>query len=79
MYVSIDGIDMKRIGQPHHKLVKTTPNPSATKNSRGEFPGVLLLLPESVWVGDAAAADVLVASAMVDWCRCVCHVWPKSQ
>ena len=48
-----------------HKLVKTTPNPSATKNSRGELPGVLLLLPESVWVGDAAAADVLVASAMV--------------
>jgi hypothetical protein len=51
--------------QPYHKLVKTTPNPSATKNSRGELPGVLLLLPESVWVGDAAAADVLVASAMV--------------
>lgn len=74
------GIDMTRQGQPYHKLVKTTPKPSATKNSRGELPGVLLFLPESVWVGGAAAADVvLVASAMVDWCVCVCHVSLKSQ
>ena len=65
--------------QAYHKFVKTTPNPRATKNSRGELPGVLLLLPESVWVGDAAAADVLVASAMMICGICVCHVWPKSQ
>ena len=58
---------MSRKRQPYHKLVKTTPNPSATKNSRGELPGVLLLLPESVWVGDGTAEDVLVASAMLEW------------
>jgi hypothetical protein len=57
-------VDMKRQRQAYHKLVKTTPNPSATKNSRGELPGVLLLLPESVCVGDAAAA-VLVVVDMV--------------
>ena len=65
MHVSIYNVSIRKQRQAYHKLVKTTPNPSATKNSRGELPGVLLLLPESVWVGDAAAADVLVASAMV--------------
>lgn len=65
MCVSIYSVGTITQRQPYHKLVKTTPNPRATKNSRGELPGVLLLLPESVWVGDAVAADVLVASAMV--------------
>jgi hypothetical protein len=35
----------------YHRLVKTTPKPSATKNSRGELPGVLLFLPSFVAVG----------------------------
>lgn len=52
----------------YHRLVKTTPKPSATKNSRGELPGVLLFFPESVGVAVGAAEAVLVASAMFDWC-----------
>lgn len=79
MEVSICIVETIRQSQPYHKLVKTTPKPSATKKSRGELPGVLLLLPESVWVGVGAAADVLVASAMVNWCICVWRVWLKSQ
>jgi hypothetical protein len=51
--------------QPYHKLVKTTPKPSATKNSRGELPGVLLLLPVSVWVGPGTA-PVLVEVDIMD-------------
>jgi hypothetical protein len=60
--------------EPYHKLVKTTPKPNATKNSRGELPGVLLFLPVSVWVGVGTADEVLVASAIFDWRVCVCRV-----
>lgn len=41
----------------YQRLVKTTPNPSATKKSRGELVGPLVL-PSSVAVG--AAADEVV-------------------
>lgn len=34
-----------RENNTYHKFVKTTPNPSATKNSSGELVGPLLLLP----------------------------------
>ena len=62
-------IEVTRQQQSYHKLVKTTPKPSATKNSRGELPGVLLLLPVSVWVGPGTA-PVLVEVDMTDWCVC---------
>jgi hypothetical protein len=46
----------------YHKLVKTTPNPSATKNSNGEFVGPEPVCPEPVSVGDGVddVVDVLV-------------------
>lgn len=57
--------------RPYHKLVKTTPKPNATKNSRGELPGVLLFFPESVGVAVGAAEAVLVASAIFNRRVCV--------
>jgi hypothetical protein len=51
----------------YHRLVKTTPKPSATKNSRGELPGVLLFLPSFVAVGWAPEA-VPVGSDMSSGC-----------
>lgn len=44
---------------PNHKFVKTTPKPSATKNSNGELVGplpVLLLFPESVGLAEGTLA-----------------------
>lgn len=63
-----DGEGQRR---PYHRLVKTTPKPNATKNSRGELPGVLLFFPESVGVAVGGAEAVPVASAMFNWCLCV--------
>lgn len=56
-----------KVLQAYHRLVKTTPKPSATKNSRGEFPGVLLFLPSLVAVGWAPEA-VPVGSDMSSEC-----------
>ncbi len=41
----------------YHKLVNTTPNPNATKNSRGELVGPLPPPPPPPEVGDGEAAD----------------------
>lgn len=43
----------------YHKFVKTTPNPRATKNNRGELVGPVLL----VWGGgvDVGKVDVMAA------------------
>jgi hypothetical protein len=43
----------------YHKFVKTTPNPNATKNNKGELVG-LLLEPDDVDVVGAGDADVVV-------------------
>lgn len=45
----------------YHKFVKTTPNPRATKNNRGELVGPLLL-PDAGWEGEGVGkVDVMVA------------------
>lgn len=57
--------------EEYHKLVKTTPNPSATKRSSGELVGPPF--PPLPCVGDAVAAvelAVLVAPDIV----ALCHV-----
>lgn len=51
----------------HHKLVKTTPNPSATKNKSGELVGPpwLLLLPPfwfAVGVGECEVVVVAIVA-----------------
>lgn len=47
------------IARTYHRLVKTTPKPNATKKSRGELVGpLLLLLPEP-------PSDVLAAGGAV--------------
>jgi hypothetical protein len=49
--------------EAHHKLVKTTPKPRATKNSSGELgpePPPL----EPLAVGDGAEPDVVVADIL---------------
>lgn len=58
---------MMRTRSPtHHKLVKTTPKPSATKKSKGELVG-LPLLEWCVEVGEAVAdVDVAVEDVGVD-------------
>lgn len=47
----------------YHKFVKTTPNPRATKNNKGELEVLLLLLPPVVcWEGEGVGkADVMAA------------------
>lgn len=37
--------DVKHASESHHRLVKTTPKPRATKNNKGELVGPLLPLP----------------------------------
>jgi hypothetical protein len=63
----------------YHKFVKTTPKPRATKNSRGELPGVLLFLPWSVGVGVAVADEVVVVSGMLKRRVCECQLAIESQ
>jgi len=57
--------------ETYHKLVKTTPKPRATKNSKGELVGPLLLflVSSSVGVGDGADG-VVVVSDMLAEVRC---------
>lgn len=44
----------------YHRFVKTTPNPRATKNNKGELVGPLLLPPAINWEGvGVAKADVM--------------------
>jgi len=40
----------------YHKFVKTTPNPNATKNRRGELVGPPLLVDVAVGVADVTVA-----------------------
>lgn len=57
----------------HHRFVKTTPKPRATKNSSGELVGPLglLFVGDMVGVGAAVVAcERGVGDAMVD-------VWPE--
>lgn len=54
----------------HHRFVKTTPNPSATKNKSGELVGLLFDVDVDVdvgdWVGDVVVVDIEVGVAAVD-------------
>jgi hypothetical protein len=79
VYVRVCSLATVKSVEPYHKFVKTTPKPNATKNSRGELPGVLLFLPLSVGVGVGTADEVLVASAMFSWRVCNLQVSLESQ
>jgi hypothetical protein len=79
MYVSACRLTAVKAVKSYHKLVKTTPKPNATKNSRGELPGVLLFLPVSVGVAVGTADEVLVGSAIFNWRICVWRASLESQ
>jgi hypothetical protein len=51
----------RRQERTYHRLVKTTPKPSATKNSKGELVGPPELL-EDEWVEVAVGAELAVVA-----------------
>lgn len=69
MSVSWINLHIRRWQRVYHKLVKTTPNPSATKNSSGELVGPLPPpppLPVLVAGLFAVAVPVLVAEEIME-------------
>lgn len=56
--------DISHRESTHHKLVKTTPKPRATKNKRGELVGLLLPSPPEWPVVVAPGAALVVAEDM---------------
>lgn len=59
----------------YHRFVNTTPNPSATKKSRGEFEGLLLLLLPV----PAGAVEVEANGALVDVVVAILYVSSKNR
>lgn len=64
-----------RVGT-YHKFVKTTPKPSATKNSSGELVGPLELVSE-LFVGVGELVDEVVVVAMVARPGRCCGGWRR--
>jgi hypothetical protein len=53
----------------YHKIVKTTPNPRATKKSKGELVGPL---PELLFVGEGLGMDEGGEDMVASHCPCIC-------
>lgn len=53
----------------YHKFVKTTPNPRATKKSKGELVGPLL---ELLFVGEGLGMDEGGEDMVASHCPCIC-------
>lgn len=51
--------------QTHHRLVNTTPNPRATKKSKGELVGLLLRSPGGVVVEAGGLVEVADGAAIL--------------
>ena len=59
----------------HHRFVKTTPKPSATKNNKGELPESPLPCPGLPVVVTAPVAEVVVVADMITLGDNILGVW----
>jgi hypothetical protein len=58
-------LNYRTVAKAHHRLVKTTPNPRATKNNKGEFDPVPLSLFLGGLLSDGPGVAVAVAEPSV--------------